>query len=101
VLILLWNRQIARKQKGNNMQFTVRADEQQTRQTEKGEWKVRRLTLLGSGQELTEQFVELDLPDSHPPVGVGKQIEVRVRKVLSVFMGNARIMGDIIESKKM
>jgi hypothetical protein len=64
-------------------------------------WKVRRLTLLGSGQELTEQFVELDLPDSHPPVGVGKQIEVRVRKVLSVFMGNARIMGDIIESKKM
>jgi hypothetical protein len=79
------------------MKFSVRGDEIQTRKTDNGDWTVRRLTLLGE-QELTEQFVELDLPEDAKPVGVGKTIEVRVKKVVSIFQGNARIQGQIVGS---
>jgi hypothetical protein len=77
------------------MKFTIRAEEMQSVPTDKGEWKSRRLTLLSSTDELAEQFVEMNLHESHPPIGVGKVVEVRVRKVTGVFQGNARILGDI------
>jgi hypothetical protein len=77
------------------MKFVIRAEEMQSVPTNNGEWKSRRLTLLSSTDELAEQFVEMNLHESHPPIGVGKTVEIRMRKVTAVFQGNARILGDI------
>jgi hypothetical protein len=77
------------------MKFTVRADDIVTTPTERGEWKRRQLSLLGV-DELDKQFCELNLHDGHPPVGAGKTVEVKVRKINSVFQGNARIEGDLL-----
>jgi len=82
-----------------NMRFTVQADEVQTRPSKKGEWKVRRLLLLGADGDLTQQFCELDLPSEHAAIGVGKVINVRVGEIISIFSGRARIRG-VIESTK-
>ena len=83
------------------MTFTVRSETE-------GEWpatkargasKYRRLTLLSNGPELMEQLCELDLNGDHASVKPGTVVEVRVKKVTSVFQGNARLMGELVEKK--
>jgi hypothetical protein len=76
------------------MKFTVKGEELTSIKTDKGDWKSRRLTLLGV-DEMAEQFCEVNLPADSAEVGVGKMIEVRVRKVLSIYQGNARLLGEL------
>ena len=82
------------------MKFKVASDEVQTRPSKKGEWKVRRLLLLGADGDLQQQFCELDLPAEHPPVGQDKVITVKVTEFVSIFNGRARIRGAIMEEQK-
>ena len=83
------------------MTFTVRSETE-------GEWpatktraasKYRRLTLLSNGPELMDQLCELDLNGDHASVKAGSIVEVRVKKVTSVFQGNARLTGELVEKK--
>lgn len=76
------------------MKFMVRGEELTSVKTDKGDWKSRRLTLLGV-DELQEQFCEMNLPADHAEVGVGKTVDIRVRKVLQIYQGNARLLGDL------
>jgi hypothetical protein len=83
------------------MLFTVRSESE-------GEWpatktraasRFRRLVLLSNGPELMDQLCELDLNGDHASVKPGSVVEVRVKKITSVFQGNARLTGEFVEKK--
>ena len=76
------------------MQFEVRAEEVANIETEKGVWKPRRLTMLGTG-DFAQQFVEVNLPEDCPQIGVGKKVEVHLTKAMRVYNGTLQVSGEL------
>jgi len=82
------------------MKFSVVSETVETFQGKKGEQKSRRLLLLGADGDLSEQLVEFNLPAEHAAIGKGKQIEVTIKEITSIFSGKPRIRGILVGSAK-
>ena len=76
------------------MQFEIRAEEVANIETEKGVWRPRRLTMLGTG-DFGQQFVEVNLPEDCPQIGVGKRVEIHLTKAMRVYNGTLQVLGDL------
>ncbi len=76
------------------MQFEVRSEEVANIETEKGVWKPRRLTMLGTG-DFGQQFVEVNLPEDCPQIGVGKKVEIHLTKAMRVYNGTLQVLGEL------
>ena len=76
------------------MQFEVRSEEVANIETEKGVWKPRRLTMLGTG-DFAQQFVEVNLPENCPQIGVGKKVDIHLTKAMRVFSGTLQVVGEL------
>ena len=76
------------------MQFEVRSEEVANIETEKGVWKPRRLTRLGTG-DFGQQFVEVNLPEDCPQIGVGKKVDIHLTKAMRVYNGTLQVLGDL------
>ena len=76
------------------MQFEVRSEEVAKIETEKGVWKPRRLTMLGTG-DFGQQFVEVNLPEDCPQIGVGKKVEIHLTKAMRVYSGTLQVLGEL------
>ena len=59
------------------------------------ERKFREIIGLVQGGDFSGQFVEFQLPEGHPPIGVDKVVEFRVKSVTSLFRGRARLEGSL------
>lgn len=83
---------IIRGESTGSVTFLNKQGKEQTRE-------YRRLSMLTASGELAENFFELDLGRDHPPVGAGKQVEVRLTKVIGFFNGVIRVTGELVEKK--
>lgn len=76
------------------MQFEVRSEEVANIETEKGVWRPRRLTMLGTG-DFAQQFVEVNLPEDCPAIGIGKKVEIHLTKAMRVYNGTLQASGEL------
>jgi hypothetical protein len=83
------------------MRFKVIGDSIDSYESKGRQYSNRRVILLGSGPDLGEQLVELNLPPEHPAIGVGVEIEVHVREITAIFNGKPRIRGEITFSPEL
>ena len=79
------------------LKATVRSEALTVTPTDKGDWKRRTVKLLGD--DLPEQFLEISLDESHAPVGVGKTVELRVKRIVGVWQGNVRLDVEPLQSE--
>jgi hypothetical protein len=89
-----WRRKNKQQTKGKIMQFEVRSEEVANIETEKGVWRPRRLMMLGAG-DFAQQFIEINLPENCPQIGVGKKIDVYLRKAMRLNNGTLQVSGDL------
>jgi len=61
--------------------------------------RFRRLVGLPQG-DFSEQFVEIELPEAHPPVGTDKIVDFQVKMVTSIYMGKAKLSGNLLGQPK-
>lgn len=71
------------------LKASVRSESMVSTPTSKGVWNRRAVKLLSD--DLPDQFLQVDLDESHPPVGVGKSVELRITGVRDVYEGVIRI----------
>jgi hypothetical protein len=83
-----------KNQEENIMQFEVRSEEVANIETEKGVWRPRRLMMLGTG-DFAQQFIEINLPENCPQIGVGKKIDIYLRKAMRLNNGTLQVSGDL------